>query len=280
MASISHPAPPGADAPKRAPTRRTPASGVLHEAGGLAIFGAGAIKALPGSVRFVADSLLLSSLLVRRTFVLMLAMNMFLGVSAANFGYFFLRSIGAGDFAAVFSGLIGPRQLATTMFGYVFSASVGCAIAAELGSAKIQQEIDAYEVQGIDPMQFLVGTRVIAVLIYVPFAAMVCLMGQFLGSYIDIVMILQGNTSQTFIDVNYSIQNVQAQLYCLLTIAAIAVPCTIVGCYFGLNTRGGPASVGNAAARSLVWNLVLVHVIATVCGVFFYGADPQIPIGG
>ena len=54
------------------------------------------------------------------------------------------------------------------MFGYVFAAKVGCGLVAEIGSMRISDEIDALESVGIDPMRYVIGTRLLAVLIFVP----------------------------------------------------------------------------------------------------------------
>ena len=54
----------------------------------------------------------------------------------------------------------------------------------------------------------------------------------------------------------------------------------VVSCFFGYRARGGPADVGRAVAKSIVVNLVLVHVIASLYLGLFYGQDLQLPIGG
>lgn len=265
---------------KKAPPQDGPLRGFLREAGELMVFGGQTVKALPGTLRYFSETLRQASLIVRRTSLLLLAMQVFLGFSVASFGFFFLRSIGAGDAVGVFTGLLTQRQTSMTMFGYVISASVCCGFAAELGSAKIQQEIDAYSSTGVDPRQLIVGTRVLAVMLFVPLATVLSLLGQFIGNYLDIVVLLQGNASQNFINTTFSVQSIPGQIYAMISIAAVAFPCAIVGCFYGFRASGGPAEVGSAVARSLMVNLVLVHVITAFGGVFFYGRNLNLPIGG
>jgi phospholipid/cholesterol/gamma-HCH transport system permease protein len=54
----------------------------------------------------------------------------------------------------------------------------------------------------------------------------------------------------------------------------------IVSCFYGYRASGGPASVGSAVARSLLVNIVMVHVIATFYVFVFFGLNPHLPIGG
>lgn len=276
------PVPRAADAKdaKRATAPDGPVRGFLREMGELMVFGGQTLKALPGSLKFFSETLRQSALIIRKTSFLLLAMNAFLGFSVASFGFFFLRSIGGGDAVGVFTGLLTQRQVAVTMFGYVISAAVCCRFAAEIGSAKIQQEIDAYSSTGVDPRQIIVGTRVLAVLLFVPIGAVISLIGQLLGNYLDVVILLEGNSSPNFLNTTFSVQSVIGQFYAVFTIAAIAVPCAIVGCFYGMRTKGGPAEVGSGVARSLMVNLVLVHVISAFWGVFFYSGNLQLPIGG
>jgi phospholipid/cholesterol/gamma-HCH transport system permease protein len=249
-----------------------------REAGELLIFSWQILRALPGTTRYFAEVMRQAAAIVRGTSVLLLVMNVFLGISVANFGYFFLRSLGAGDYVGVVTGLLAQRQTSVTMFGYVIAAKVCCGFAAELGAAKIQQEIDAYESTGVDPRQLIVGTRLLAVILFVPLATVISLIGQNLGAFLAVVTILQGNSAQTFTTVTFSVQSVIGEFYSLLTILSIAVPCTLVACFYGLRTGGGPASVGSSVARSLMVNLILVHVISAFCGVLFYANNIRIPI--
>ncbi len=262
-----------------APAAKKVHGGFLNEMGELVVFSGQAMKACVGTPRYFSEVLRLSTRIVRRTSFLLLAMNVFLGFSVATFGFFFLRTIGAGDFVGVFTGLLTQRQVAMTMYGYVLSASICCAMTAELGAAKIQQEIDAYESTGIDPMQLIVGTRILAALLFVPLATVISLVGQNLGNFLDIVVVLQGNGARQFLDVTFSVQSMIGHLYTLITFFFMTLPCVLVATFYGMRASGGPADVGRAVAKSLMINLVLVHVIAAFFGVFFYGRNLNIPIG-
>lgn len=281
MESASIRVPAGAPAP--APPSdavRPKREGLLAEMGELTVFSLQALRALPGSVRYFSEALRLNAIITRRTSVLLFVMCMFLGFSIANFSFFFLRSIGASDLVGIVPGMVDGRQLAPQMFGYVFSGSICCAIAAELGAARIQEEVDAYEAQGVDPMELLVGTRLLAVLLYVPLASVLAMAGIFAGSWVTVVAVLQGNTSQQFIDTFFSVFPISTAFKCAVMIALLTLQCALVACYYGLRPApGGPAAVGGAVARSLGVNLALLHVNFSVTALIFFGGDLGVPIG-
>jgi phospholipid/cholesterol/gamma-HCH transport system permease protein len=54
----------------------------------------------------------------------------------------------------------------------------------------------------------------------------------------------------------------------------------LVGCYYGFTARGGPVGVGTATAKSMVVNIVSVHIIGMLGTQIFWGANPRAPIGG
>ncbi|MHB8691567.1 MAG: MlaE family ABC transporter permease [Solirubrobacteraceae bacterium] len=253
---------------------------ILRELGELVVFSFEALRALPRSTRYLSEALRLNAVITRRTTLLLFAMTGFIGVAAANFGFFFLRSIGASDFTGVVPGVLDTRQIAPQMFAYVFAGSVCCGIAAELGAARIQQEIAAYEAEGVDPMAILIGTRVIAVLMYVPLATFVSIFGCFAGGFAIVVGLYHGNTAAQYLTEFFSVVPMRGLLFCMLTIGAVALQCVLVSCYYGMRVTGGPDAVGGAVARSLAVNLVLLHVVVTAGAIFFYGGSIGLPIGG
>jgi phospholipid/cholesterol/gamma-HCH transport system permease protein len=228
----------------------------------------------------MAESLRLCAAMMRGTSFLLFAMNAFFGITVVNFGFFLLRALGATDYLGVFTGLLGPRFTALQMFGYVFTAKVCCGFAAELGAMKIQQEVDAYTTEGVDPMEYLVGTRLMAVILFLPLAAALSLIGQTAGNFFDAVTVLHGISAEQLATVHWSVQALGDQLEMLIGAVMIALPATIIACFFGLRAEGGPAGVGTAAARSMVINLVLVHAVVGFTAVLFWGTNLSIPIGG
>jgi phospholipid/cholesterol/gamma-HCH transport system permease protein len=254
------------------PPREASVQGALREAGELTRFGGQSLAALPGSLQYVSEALRQASMMLRGTIPLLTAMQVFQGAVVSIFAFFLLRGIGAGDYFGLITGIIGPRQVACTMFGYVFTAKICCGIAAELGAMKIQQEVD--------PRRYLVGTRVLGVLLFTPVAAIVSVLATALGSYLVVVTLLHGLSGATLMSVHWSIQSLFDTQYVIVDCLCIAVPTAIAACFYGLRTSGGPAAVGGSVARSMVVNLVIVHIVAAFGAVMAFGFNNRLPIGG
>jgi phospholipid/cholesterol/gamma-HCH transport system permease protein len=83
-----------------------------------------------------------------------------------------------------------------------------------------------------------------------------------------------------YLDIFWMFQNPQDLVYSLSKGMVMATAIVLVGCYYGYNARGGPVGVGTATAKSMVLNIVLVHLIGMLGTQLFWGANPRAPIGG
>ena len=268
--------------PSPPPTERRNGTSFLdavREAGDLSAFAGGAAKALPGALQYVSETLRQTANMIKGTTFLVFLLNLFFGAEIVNFLYFFVRSIGASDELGVV-GYAAPRQLATTMFCFIFSAKVGCGMTSEIGTMRINQEIDAFESTGVDPMKYVIATRLGATLLFIPYAVAISLLALYFGQYFEAITVLHGLAPASFSQVYWGIQTSTDQIFATVTIAVIALSTTTVACFYGLRTRGGPAAVGDAVARSVVINLVLGIVIASTFAAGFYGSNLHTAIGG
>ncbi|WP_354701408.1 hypothetical protein DSM112329_01720 [Paraconexibacter sp. AEG42_29] len=283
MASVATNPGGSAERPASVPAPAAPdgtVKALFREAGELAIFTFRTFGALRGALRYPAEIFRQSSILARGSTGVIAAMCFLIGFSAINFAYYFLRAAGAADYTGLFSGLATARAACPVMFGYVFAAKVGCGLVAEIGAMRISQEIDALESEAIDPMRYVVAVRLLAAMIFLPGAVFIGLLGMSAGCYLTAVDVVQGLSSSGFSRYHWAIQTVQDQLYALIMMGTMAISIVIVSCFYGWRTKGGPAEVGGSVARSLVVNLVLIHVIIGGFIFLFYGLDPKLPIGG
>jgi phospholipid/cholesterol/gamma-HCH transport system permease protein len=253
---------------------------VLAETGDLTAFAARSLVALGGTPRYASEVMRQAANLIRGTTLLMFVMNVFFGCSIMSFAFFFLRSIGASDFAGLATAFADTRVGAPLMFGYVFASKVCCGIVAELGAMKINEEVDAYESTGVDPLRYVVGTRILAALIFLPIGGAVALLAQTAGNLLIGVVILKGISAEGFLQVHWATQSLSDQFVVFAGQGAMALLTVLVACFYGLRTAGGPPAVGASVARSLVVNLVLVHVVTAFFVVLFYGTNLNMPIGG
>lgn len=265
---------------RRAAAREGSIEAGLRELGELTEFSARSVRELPSSTRYLSEALRQAAEIIRGTWLLMLVMNVFVAITVTSFAFFVLRPLGATDFVGFFSGYISPRMTAVCMFGMVFVAKVCAGMTAEIGAMRVQQEIDAIESEAVDPIRYIVGTRVLAVLMFVPVGASLALIGNFLGDYLLGVVILDAVPSELLQRLQWFSQGAADQIYALVTMFVFAVPCALVACFYGLRTTGGPAGVGSAVAQSLLINIPLQNIIAGVLAMAYYGQSLRVPIGG
>jgi phospholipid/cholesterol/gamma-HCH transport system permease protein len=250
------------------------------EAGELAQFGGATIKGLTRVPRYTSEVLRQAAILVRGSTIVIFAMVTFIGMAAVTFAYFFLRSAGASDYTGLFAGIVMPRAAVPIMFGYIFSAKVGCGLVAEIGAMRINDEIDAFEVEGVNPMSYVVGTRLVGTILFIPIAVTVALFGGYIGTLFQAVPVLHASSSGGFNYFNWSGENLTDNIQAYLNCGSIAIFVVLTSCFYGYRATGGPAGVGRACSRSLLVNIVMVHVIATFWVFLFFGINPNLPIGG
>jgi phospholipid/cholesterol/gamma-HCH transport system permease protein len=205
-------------------------------------------------------------------------MEFVIGAVFAVEGHYITRQFGAGGYVGVFPALGGLRTCAPEMWGWILSAKVGCGLVAEIGSMRITEEIDALEVMGIRPMPYLVGTRLIAAWIAMPFLYIVGLGLLYISSWFVIVHVLKTVSEGGYFDVFWAFQSPLDVLFSVIWTMILGTMVVIIGCYYGYNARGGPVGVGTNTARSMVVNMVLVSLIGLICQQIFWGGFPNAPI--
>jgi phospholipid/cholesterol/gamma-HCH transport system permease protein len=151
---------------------------------------------------------------------------------------------------------------------------------AELGSMRISDEIDALEVMGISSMTFLCATRLLAAWLVLPFMYLAGIGAGFLASYLAVVQQIGEVSSGGYLLIFWMFQNPPDLLYSVIKGMTMATAIVLVGCYYGYTASGGPVGVGTATAKSMVLNIVLVHLIGMLGTQVFWGANPRAPIGG
>jgi phospholipid/cholesterol/gamma-HCH transport system permease protein len=203
-----------------------------------------------------------------------------LGLQCGIEGAYFNRSVGAPAYAGVFAAWCDLREVIPYAFGYMMSAKVGTGIVAELGAMRISDEIDALEVMGVPPITFLAATRLLGAWITLPFMYLAAIGVGYLASYIAVVEQIGDVSSGGYQLIFWMFQNPPDVLFSLIKAMTMSTAIVLVGCYYGYTASGGPVGVGTATAKSMVLNIVLVHIIGMLGTLVFWGANPRAPIGG
>jgi phospholipid/cholesterol/gamma-HCH transport system permease protein len=230
--------------------------------------------------RFFGEALRQAGILILSSTLVIWGLVFIIGLQCGIEGAYFNRSVGAPAYAGVFSAWCDLRELVPYAFGYMMAAKVGTGIVAELGSMRISDEIDALEVMGIDSMTFLCATRLLAAWLVLPFMYAASVGAGFFASYLAVVQQIGDVSSGGFFLIFWMFQNPPDLLYSVIKGMTMATVIVLVGCYYGYNAGGGPVGVGTATAKSMVLNIVLVHLIGMLGTQVFWGANPRAPIGG
>jgi phospholipid/cholesterol/gamma-HCH transport system permease protein len=230
--------------------------------------------------RFFGETLRQAGILIISSTLVIWGLVFLVGLQCGIEGAYFNRSVGAPAYAGVFSAWCDLRELVPYAFGYMMAAKVGTGIVAELGSMRISDEIDALEVMGIDSMLFLCATRLLAAWMVLPFLYLAAVGAGFFASYLAVVQQIGEVSSGGFFLIFWMFQNPPDLLFSLIKAMCMATAIVLVGCYYGYTASGGPVGVGTATAKSMVLNIVLVHIIGMLGTQLFWGANPRAPIGG
>lgn len=189
-----------------------------------------------------------------------------------------MKQIGAPLYSGIFNAFCGLREMSPYMWGYIFAAKVGCGLVAELGSMRISDEIDALEVMGVKSRPYLVGTRILAAWMAIPFLYTVGLALMYITMYLVTVVQLGGVSEGGYLYIFWLYQNPLDFLYSQIKVLTYGTTIVFVGCYFGFMAKGGPVGVGRATATSMMLNMVLIHVLGVLTTQLFWGLSPNAPI--
>ena len=239
----------------------------FHNFGGVVIL-AGSIFA---NTRFAYQDrrniLMQAVLLGYNSVPMVLLIGLFTGaVSAwqANYqfeGYIPIKFLGSAVYKAV------VIELGPVMTGLVIAGRVSASIAAELGSMKITEQVDALESLAIDPIRFLAMPRFLATTLMMPvlvtLAVFIAVMGGFAVGY----FFLGISSSLYFTEIprHFYVYDIFAGLIKALYFGGIT---SLLGCYIGLSTEGGAEGVGKATIEAFVWSSLLIlfgdYLLATI----------------
>ena len=230
--------------------------------------------------RFFGEALRQSGILILSSTLVIWGLVFIIGLQCGIEGAYFNRAVGAPAYAGVFAAWCDLRELVPYAFGYMMAAKVGTGIVAELGSMRISDEIDALEVMGIDSVLFLCATRLLAAWMVLPFMYMAAVGAGFFASYLAVVKQVGDVSEGGYFLIFWMFQNPPDLIYSVTKGMVMATAIVLVGCYYGYHASGGPVGVGTATAKSMVLNIVLVHLIGMLGTQVFWGANPRAPIGG
>src|SRR4051812_11880711 len=231
-------------------------------------------------LKFIGETLRQAGILVTGSVAIIMLLVFILGLQCGIEGAYASRTIGAPSVSGAFTALCDLREVTPYAFGYMMAAKVGTGMVAELGSMRISDEIDALEVMGLDSVVYLAATRLLAMLMVLPFVYVTAIAVGFIGSYIAVVQQIAQVSPGGYWQIFWQFQNPMDLVYSAAKGVAMATVVVLTGVYYGYYAGGGPVGVGRATAKSMVANIISVHVIGMLGTQLFWGGRPRAPIGG
>ncbi|NKQ53212.1 ABC transporter permease [Amycolatopsis sp. K13G38] len=241
-------------------------------------FAGGTIKDLPTVRLYASEVFAQAGVIILSSALVLWFMEFMLGAVLGIETHYLFRQMGAASYVGAVPAIFATRGASETMWGWILSAKVGCGIVAEIGSMRIGEEVDAMEVMGVNSRAYLVGTRVVASIIAMPFLYVVGFLMSFAGAYVMNVVSLKTVSEGGFFAVLWSFQNLTDFVYAVLWAMVVTIVIILVSCFFGYTASGGPVGVGNATAKSMAVNMVLISVLAMAVVQLLYGNNPNAPI--
>ena len=182
-----------------------------------------------------------------------------------------MKRFGAEIFVADLIGLSMLRELGPLMTAILLAGRSGAAFAAEIGTMRVNQEVDALTTMGLSPVRFLVTPRIIAAVLMTPLLVL----------FSDLVGMVGGAvTMQSFsIPIVTFLKEIDSAVTLTDFLAGFvksfvfAVLVAGIGCLRGLQTKAGASAVGDAATRAVVSGIILLVVVDGLFAVAYYLLD-------
>lgn len=177
-----------------------------------------------------------------------------------------LRQFGADIYVASLVSLAMTRELGPIMTAIIVAGRSGSAFAAEIGTMRISEEIDALFTMGFDPTRFLAIPKVIASLVVVPLLTLFSDLFAILGGLVVGVMMLD-LTANAYIAQTFVTLTLFDVFWGVLKSVVFAFLISWIGCFRGFRVRGGAAGVGEATTSAVVSSIFLIVLTDSVFSV-------------
>jgi len=247
-----------------------------------------ALKALPAALQYrkyiallVSDMTIGVGALVvgAGTFFVIFSMAFFTGTQVGLEGFQGLRSIGAQAFTGLVASWANTREITPLVAGVALAAQIGTSFTAELGAARISEEIDALEVMAVPSMTYMVSTRIWAAMITIIPLYLAALFASYIATEAIVTKFFALSTG-TYAHYFHLFLPPIDIFYSLLKALIFAVLVTLIHCYFGYNASGGPAGVGTASGRAIRASIVTIVVVNLFLSLLMWGPNDTVKIAG
>lgn len=191
------------------------------------------------------------------------------GLIIAFIGVIQLQKFAADIYVADLVGLATTRELGAVMAGVIMAGRTGAAFAAQLGSMRVNEEIDALITFDISPMQFLVLPRVLALMIMMPLLCVCANLVAILGGLVVAVSISDVSVTKYIYQIDYAVGSLDLFVGIFKSIV-FGIIIAVAGCFRGLNCGKDATAVGLAATSAVVTAITWIVVADAIFAVLFH----------
>jgi len=168
---------------------------------------------------------------------------------------------GLGNYVGGVVGYSIAKELAPVMMAILIAGRVGSAMAAEIGSMRVYQEIDALRTMNISPIHYLVLPRLVAIGVALPMLVTIAILVGWLGG----AVVCSANdriavSFESFFNALRSAVDLKDVANGVFKSFMFALIIGVVSCHQGLITRGGPRGIGRSVTKSVVNSIVLIVI--------------------
>jgi phospholipid/cholesterol/gamma-HCH transport system permease protein len=194
--------------------------------------------------------------------------NFLLGLIIAFMSSLQLKQFGANIYVASLVGVAMVSELGPIMTAIIVAGRSGSAFAAEIGTMKVNEEVDALVTMGFDPTRFLAVPKVLAAMLVVP---VLTLYADFFGIAGGLVVGVLGLdlTVYTYIQETMKVLTIASIVKSMIKSVVFAVLISGIGCQRGFQVRGGAEAVGSATTSAVVAAIFLIIVMDSAFAILF-----------
>lgn len=226
----------------------------------------GPFKGKPASYKNILHQMVFAGV---QSVIIVFFISLFTGIVIAMQSAYQLKQLGAIIYVAPMVAISMARELGPVFTALVVAGRVGSAIAAELGTMKVSEQIEALETIALDPVRFLVVPRFVALLIMVPCLTIMADLIGILGGLIVGVFNLQLNMYR-YISFSFDFMTWKDVWTGIVKSVFFATIIAMISCHVGLETRGGAEGVGKSTTLSVVLSFILIVLFDCILTGLFY----------
>jgi phospholipid/cholesterol/gamma-HCH transport system permease protein len=190
-----------------------------------------------------------------------------------------LTMVGVEALNGFATAFVATREVIPLMAVFAFASTIGAGTTAQLGAMRINEEIDALEVMGVNSIAYLASTRVAAgMIVVVPLYSVALVLGYLSGEVITTIFYGQSNgVYQHYFNTFFSPIDV---IRSYLATVAEAMAIMLIHTYYGFTAKGGPAGVGEAVGRAVRLSLIAATCVIVMVTLAAYGRTGDFNFAG